>query len=464
MTTPHVHGPDCNHDHDHDHDHDHHHHEDIDIESKVEMTSSVTGELDVAVPWDRVNKELQKSYKEVAKHARLKGFRQGKAPMNVVKQMYGKRVRDEVTNHLVELGLLLALQKHELDIVAQPHVTPEPIKDKQPLRFKASVEVRPKIEKVELGNFKVEKPIYEVEDGDVDRELEALRLQNADIRTPEPMRPAQKYDILTLDYQVRADGETKEQLGASDREVSLGTDELADEFEAGLLGLKPGESKTIEMKCGEDHPNPELRGKTAQFDVTVKGLRERLLPDLDDDFAKDVGDYETLLDLRMKTRKRLEQLTNDQSEASLKRALIDRLIELNPLEVPQSLVSREQQQSLYQMASYAYMSQQPFDAESAQEAAKESGIRRVKAALLLGALARQEQINFEPADVDAKFAEIAEATGKHIAKVKAEYADRRDAIENEILEEKLVGHLRSIAEVTERRINDDKTEAQKDAD
>ncbi len=450
--TPHVHGPDCDHDHDHSHTP-----PDFDVESTLKMDSSVQGQLDVAVPWKRVQQELQKSYQEVSKHARIRGFRPGKAPMNVVKQMYGKRVRSEVTSHLVELGLLMALQKHELDIVAQPEVTPEAIKSGEPLRFKADVEMRPKIDKVETKDFNVDKPVYEVTNEDVDHELEALRLQNADVRTPEPMRPSKKHDILTIDYTVTADGEKKEELSAEGREVSLGTDDLAEEFETGLLGLQPGDSKSIEMQPDEEHPNEELRGKKTVFEVTVKALKERLLPELDDDFAKDVGDYETLLELRMKTRERLEKLFSDQSEAALKRALIDKLIELNPIEVPPSLVAREQQQSLYQMASYAYMSQQPFDAESAQEAAKESGERRVRAALLLGALARQEKISFEPADLEAKYTEIAEATGKHVAKVKAEYADRRDAIENEVLEEKLMGHLRSIAVISERSIKDEET-------
>ena len=454
MTTPHVHGPDCDHDHGHDHDHSHAT-PDFEVESSVKMTSTVEGTLQVAVPWEFVQKKLQKSYKEVAKHARVRGFRQGKAPMNVIKQMYGKRVREEVSSHLVELGLLLALQKHELDIVAQPEIHADPIKQKESLRFTAKIETRPKIEKVETGNFKVEKPVYEVDNADITRELEALRLQHADVRTPEPMRPAKEHDILKIAYTVSLDGENKDDLAAEDREVSLGTDDLAEEFEAGLIGTQPGNTKTIEMTMGDNHPNKELRGKKTTFEVTVKELKERLLPQLDDDFAKDVGDYETLLDLRLKTRERLEKLSRDQSEAALKRALIDKLIELNPIEVPPSLRAHEQQQSLYQMASYAYMSQQPFDAEDAQEAAKESGERRVQAALLLGALAKQEDISFTPEDVEAKFTEIAEATGKHLAKVKAEYADRRDAIENEVLEEKLIGHLHSIAEVSERRINDE---------
>ena len=121
-------------------------------------------------------------------------------------------------------------------------------------------------------------------------------------------------------------------------------------------------------------------------------------------------------------------------------------------------MDQEEEQSLYRMASYAYMTQQPFDAEDAREAARESGERRVRAALLLGALAKQENINFEPADLEAKLAEIAETSGKHIAKVKAEYSEqkKREGLENELLEEKLLGHLRSIATIKEVSIEESK--------
>ena len=264
------------------------------------MLSAVQGELSIKVPWSHVNKELQSGYREVSKHAKIRGFRPGKAPMKIVRQMYAKRVQGDVTAHLVELGLLMALQKHELDIVAQPQVTPTPFEKDQPLAFTAAVEVRPKIEKLVLKKFNVEKPVYEVKDDDIDQELQTLRMRNADIRIPEPMRAAQANDILTIDYQVFVEGEKNESLSAEGREVSLGTNDLAEEFEAGLLGCKPTDETSIEMDCADDHPNEELRGKKAEFKVVVQELRERLLPELDDNFAKDVGDYETLLDLRVK--------------------------------------------------------------------------------------------------------------------------------------------------------------------
>ena len=264
------------------------------------------------------------------------------------------------------------------------------------------------------------------------------------------MRPAQDNDLLTIDYRVFVDDEEVEAMGASDRPASLGTDSLMEEVEAGLLGTQPGEEKKVDVAFPEDHPNEAVAGKTATFVITIKELKERSLPELDDEFAKDVGDFETLLELRLKTREQLEAMAKTHEDAALKEALIDKLIERNPLEVPPTLVLQEQQQTLYRAATYSYMNQVPFNAEAMAEPAARSAERRVKAAILLGAVAKQESIEFLPEDLEVRYAEIAEATGRHVAKVKAEYAERRGQLENELLEEKLIGHLRSIAKIEKK--------------
>jgi trigger factor len=226
---------------------------------------------------------------------------------------------------------------------------------------------------------------------------------------------------------------------------------LLPELKEGLLGMKPEDEKTIDIEFEDDHPNPDLKGKTAQFAVKAKELHEKLLPEVDDEFAKDCGDFETLLELRLKIREGLEGSAKQQGEAELKDQLIEGLIRANDIPVPPSMVQQQQQMMMYEMAQFMQMAGQ----QGAPGADFFSGIearaqRRVQAGILLGVLARQEGIDVTEADLDAKFQEIADGTGKHIAKVRAEYQEaQRDALESQLLEEKVMALLTERAKINE---------------
>ncbi len=278
------------------------------MQSEIREISPVLFEVTVEVPWERIQKDLNDTYREIGKTARIRGFRPGKAPKNVVQQVYGRQVKAQVTGTLVEQGLMQAVQEHELHIVSQPEMERAPeLQQGKPLTFKAKVEVRPKIDKVLTEGIAAWRRPIDLPTEEIDAEVERLRHQHAEIQVPDPMRPAQEGDLITIDYEVSVDGEVKEQLGAKSRQVEIGDAQLLPALKEGLLKMQPGDEKTIEVAFEDDHPNQDLRGKTAVFTVTAKELHEKLLPELDDEFAKDCGDYETLLELRLEIRKRLEQ-------------------------------------------------------------------------------------------------------------------------------------------------------------
>lgn len=419
------------------------------MQSEVSEISPTMVEVKVQVPWDDVRKELDANYAKLAKHAKVKGFRQGKVPRHVVKKLFASQVKAEVTGELVEKGLMQACQKHEIQIVAQPEVATPQIADGQALEFTARIEVRPSITSVDLERLSVRHQTPTIEDEAVDAELEQVRRQASDLKEPEPMRGAQKGDVLTVDYAVRIDDELKPDMGAEGRDVELGEDGLIEQFEDGLIGAVPGDSKSISVPFPDDHPNPDLAGKTAEFEVRVKSLRERLLPDLDDELAQDVGEFETLDELRADLRERLEEQVRGQSERLLREKLIDKLLETNPVEVPPSLVQQAQQSMLYEMISFARMTGQQLDPSMLGDVDARA-TRRVKAGLVLGAVARLNDIDVTDAEIETKLAEIAETTGKHIAKVKVEYGgEKRDQLENQLLEEKIVTFLKSKATIDE---------------
>ncbi|MBW1876550.1 MAG: trigger factor [Deltaproteobacteria bacterium] len=422
------------------------------MQTEIREISPVLVEVTVEVPWDRVHKDLNDTYREIGKTARVRGFRPGKVPKNVLKQVYGRQAAAQVTGALVEQCLMQAVQEHELHIVAQPEIEEAPeLEQGKPLTFKAKVEVRPKIDEVVTDGIEVwQKPI-DIPDEDIDKEIEQLRNQHSEIQVPDPIRPAQEGDLITIDYTVTVDGEAKEDLGAEGRQVEIVDEHLLPALKEGLVGMKPDDEKTVDIDFEGDHPNPDLQGKTAQFTIRAKELHEKLLPDLDDEFAKDCGDYETLLELRLKIREGLEGSAKQRGDAELKDQLIEALIQANDIPVPPSMVQQQQQMMMYEMAQFMQMAgQQGAPGADFFSGIEERAQRRVQAGILLGSLARQEGIDVSEADLDAKFQEIADQTGKHVAKVRADYQEaQRDALESQLLEEKVMALLTERAKIHE---------------
>ena len=421
------------------------------MQSQVHEIDPVTVELEVEVPWDRVLKGLNAGYGKLQKSAKVRGFRRGKVPRNVLQQLYGRQVDNEVVASLIEEGILAAVQIHDLAVVASPEVDSLPaIAKGQPLSFKAKLEIRPKLETVVTESIELKRPASAVADEAVDAEIERLRERNAEIVTPEEVRPSKQGDLLTIDYTVEVDDEEKPEMAATGRSIELGAGRLLPEFEEGLVGKKVGEDAEIRVEYGEDTQNPDLKNKRVVFRVKIQELREKVLPALDDELAKDLGEYETLAELRQKTREQLEGAAKTRAESALKEQAVEQLVEKNPIPVPPSLVTQQLKQMQQELAYFMQMAgAQGLDLGSDEEMTARAE-KKVRAALLMGELARQQELSVSTEEVDAKLLEIAEQSGKHIAKVRVEYAgERREGLESKILEDKLLDYLLSQATVTD---------------
>lgn len=423
------------------------------MQSQVHEIDPVTVEVEVEVPWDRVRKGLDAGYGKLQKTAKVRGFRPGKVPRNVLKQLFGPQVRSEVVASLVEEGLIQAVQSHELALVASPRVASLPdIQDGLPLSFKATMEVRPRVETLDLEDLTVERAAVVVTDAQVDEEIERLRERHAEIVTPDPMRPARAGDRLTIDYVVEIDAEEKPEMAATGRDVELGSGRLLPEFEEGLLGKQPGDEVEIRVAFDADVQNEELKNRRALFRVSVRDLREKVLPELDDELAKDQGEHETLAELRAAIREQLEKAARERSDSEVRERLVQKLIEKNPIPVPPSLVAQQVQAMRQELSFLMQMSGQAMQDFAAEMSATldEQAEKKVRAGLLMGELARQQELTVTREEVEERLAKIAEQTGKHIAKVRVEYAgERRESLENKILEDKLLDYLLSRATVTE---------------
>ncbi|MFO0683050.1 MAG: trigger factor [Sandaracinus sp.] len=420
------------------------------MSSVVTELDPVTIEVKVEVPWERVRKTLDDTYGKIQRTARVKGFRPGKAPRNVIQQLFAKDVRAEVASNLIQEGLVEAVKQHELPIVSNAQLEKEPtVAEGQPLAFSAKFEVRPKIEKLETDITLVKAPV-EVTDAQVDAELEKLRQQNATIEPLETARPAKKGDVVTVDFEVTIDGKKDAEKKSEGVTVEVGDENVMKEIDAALLGASVGETKTVTVTRPDTDENKDLAGKVVVFDVVIRDLREKKIPALDDDFAKDLGEHQTLEALKKATREKLEKTTKERAESSLRQAAVDELVKLNPIPVPPSLLDQQLRAMAQEFVEFLRMiGQQPKIDEAMVGEMRGRAEQKVRAVLLLGELSRKADIKVEPADVDAKLKEIADRSGKHIAKVKVDYqGEKREQLESQILETKLVDHLLAKAKYT----------------
>ncbi|MCA9531181.1 MAG: trigger factor [Myxococcales bacterium] len=418
------------------------------MHSQISEISPVEVEVTVEVPWERVQRELDSTYSMLGRTARVRGFRPGKAPRNVLQQVYGKRVREDVAHLLIDEGLRSAVEEHALRLVTRPHLTEHPsVRQGEPLTFKAMLEVHPKIEHVDVSTLEAWSEPVSVTDEEVDAQLERLREQEADLREPEPMRGAKENDQLTASYTATFDDDGIDDESVDEQAIDLRSTELLPELYEALLGVTPGETRAVDITFADDHENPKLRGKTGHFEVVVRELRERVLRPLDDEFAKDVSDLETLAELRAQIRESLESRQARLVEARLEGQIIDALIAANPVTPPPSLVAAQQRQSIMDALQVAQMLGERIPEHVGDPARAE---RDVRAGMLLGALARQEDLEVTDEDIQARLEAIAEQTGKHIAKVRAEHqGEQLEALENELTRRKLMDFLRQRATIHE---------------
>lgn len=430
------------------------------MRSAVKEVSPVMQELEVEVPWETVKESVDLGFRELGKYAKVRGFRQGKVPPTMVRKLFRSQVHDETRRDLVEQGLVAAVREHGIQLLARPKVDMPDIEEGKAFRFTALVEVRPRVGPVPLDDLEVEIPVMEVTQAEVDAELETLRKNYAEIRELEKPRPARDGDQVEVNYTVMVDGEVKAELAQQGRRFVVGDESIQREMSEGVVGMSPGDTRdvTVHFKGGESDESPS---KSAVFSVTMVAVRERLLPELDDEFAKDVsGDHETLLELKVQLRKDLEASDNEDREVLIKDGVVDVLLSRHGIMAPPSMVQEETRRLIMQMVSIGRsrgLDMRPTEEDVGNMAQRAE--RRVRAALLLRAIAEQEQVEVSEEDVDRELEIMSERTGRSLAQVRAELQqvdDGRERLIEDLRHSRLMDMLVSKTKVTEVSSDEEK--------
>jgi trigger factor len=421
----------------------------------VQRVSPVIMELQIEVPADTVRNEVDKAYNTLARKAHVKGFRPGKAPRNVLTQLYGPQVQNDVANAIVNTTLPKALTEKNVTPVSQPQVI-EAGKVVPTLAFsyKARFEVQPEIDDVKYEGFELVRPPVTVEEKMIAEQLEGLRLRHATLKTPEPARPAQKGDVLTIDFTIDVEGKEVKDAGGQGQQLELGSGQILPELDAALMEKSVGDKFDVKVAFGDKHPRPDFRNKKADFHVSLTDQKEKILPELDDEFAKDVGQFQTLVELRADIHSRLEKMMKDRSETAVAEQIVIKLNESNPCAVPPSLVEQQCRMMEAELQMQARRMGQPFTRQqfdAIKDRMTADAEKKVRAGLLMAAIARKQDMKVTEEDIEKGLHELAQESGKNVAKVRAEYREKqkRDILIGMILEDKILDFLEGKSKITE---------------
>jgi trigger factor len=414
----------------------------------VRPTGAWQHTLDIQIPPDEVERGLETTARKVQRRAALPGFRKGKVPLPYVRQHFAEVVEQQFLDDFLPEATGQALQESKLDPIVPPLLRNLTMVPGQPLTFQAVVEVRPEVQLQEYGGLPITRHEANVEDEAVGQMLERLRGDSAVFLDLE--RPAERGDVLTVDsIRLDANGRRLNSTRARNLRLELGAAGMLPDLENGLLGALAGQERTIEVTYPADHPASELAGKTVRYLVRVKKIQEKKLRDLDDNLAKEVFNLPTLEELRAQVRRNLERDAQNRTRREVEEAMTEELIRRNPIDLPERLVEWTLDRMVREAAGNAQADEALM--ESLREKYRPAIVRSLKRELLLGAVARKENLETNDEDVAAEIERMVEADPKQAARIRARYQspERRRALAAGLLEHKAMDWLLSAATVGE---------------
>jgi trigger factor len=396
------------------------------MKANVEEISSIKKKVSIEISEDQVNKEVESFYKDLGKKAKIKGFRPGKVPRDILERYFKDYVKAEVIQKLIEETYPQALSETDLHPVSPPVIDPGGFEDGKPFQYSAMIEVKPDIQLEEYTGLKIEGKKEEVKDEEVEERLKALQNLHANLKTISEARPIQTGDYVIVDYEARLGGKPLEGGKAIDFTVEVGSGQFIPAFEEKLIGLKPEEEKEIEVSFPEDYGYQKWAGKTISFHVKIKEIKEKILPPLDDEFAKDLGDYSSFEELKVKLKGEIEKEKELALERQLKDQVVDQLLETNPFDVPESLVGEQAKAmvsdtKLRLAAQGAALKNLGVSEEKLQEDYKAMAQKQVRTFLILEKIAGAEGIAVTDEEADDRLREMSERMHQKFDVVKRYY-------------------------------------------
>lgn len=421
----------------------------------IEDISPVEKRVDFEVPWPDVAAKLDKAYDKLRREVRLKGFRPGKVPRQVVEKLYKSRVEDDVAREVVELAITQAVQEKQIAPIAPPTIDKLEMKAGEALKFSARVEIRSQVTPKDYSGVRVSRRPAKVSDEEIDRALVDYQRKFTEFKPVEDRKETAADDLLSVDVHGK--------IGAHKIKTRSITVDLSDENAGGVPGLAerlrgvPVDAQALEIKyqVPAESPVKSFAGQEVSLHVSIKEVRSRKVPALDDELAKDSGEADTLADLLIKVREKLIEADNQRIKREMSQALIKEIVKINPFEVAPSLVNRYAEDMVMRTKSQLMMMgidvEAGFNETEMLKEVRADAEFEAKANILVHAIGEREGLDASEGDVQKRIAEIAAARGESSKKLRAEldHSGRIVGVKSQIVYEKTVDMLLSQAKIVD---------------
>lgn len=424
------------------------------MEAKMEKIETNVVKIEIKVEAEKFDEALKKAYNKNKMHFNVQGFRKGKVPMAMVKKFYGIEVLyDDAVNFVIDESYPKALKENDIKPVDYPKVDIVEIGEGKDLVYTAEVTTYPEVELGEYKGLDVKKPTYEVNDEEVEKQLASMQEKNARVTTKEEGTVEDK-NIAVIDFKGYIDGNAFEGGEGKDFSLEIGSGSFIDNFEEQLKGLAVGDTKEVNVTFPENYGSEELNGKPAKFDVTVKEIKVKEVPALDDEFAKEVSEFETLAELKEDIKKNLQKAEDQKAENEFEEDIITAIIENTKLDLPQVMVEKEIDQMMNDLENRLkyqgltldqYMEFTGNTPEKMRDFMKENAERKVKADIIIDAIAKAENIEATEEELKEKALEVAKmySNGDHEKMADLLVKAQKPMLENEIRIVKTLDLLKS---------------------
>jgi trigger factor len=421
---------------------------------KMEELSAVKKKLSFEIPWLEVKEELDVVYRDIGKKAKLKGFRPGKAPRKVLETYFKEEAEGDTINNIINKHYWQELENKGIMPISKPEIAQEGLKENIDFSFTVSFETEPQFEAKGYDGIEVEKENISITDKDIENRLAQIQQMYAIMEEVKEERPTKKGDFVTIDFDGSLDGEAYKELKAENYFLEIGSQRFIPGFEDQLVDMKNGETKTFNIIFPEDYQEQKFAGKEVSFTITIKNIKEKKLPELDEAFIKNFERYNSLDDLKKDVVKSLEDESKRISEANFQEKIMEVLRKENDIEVPPSLVEK---QIYYMMAdTHKRMMSTGMDEKNALEFSfkmhdqfKAEATKIVQSFLILKAIAEKESFIVEDSDLDKHIEDLAAKHGGDYQLLKNAYEkdERKDSLKAELVQKKVFDFIEQHANI-----------------
>ncbi|MBN1883689.1 MAG: trigger factor [Deltaproteobacteria bacterium] len=423
----------------------------------LEDISGVTKKLTVVIPWDEVEKEMEKAFVALKKNAKIRGFRPGKAPMDFIKQRFSEEIKNDVAEKLFGDSYPKALDETKVNPLTYPQVDTEGVVDGKDFTYTATVEIMPQLEIETYRDVEVEKEKLSVDKKQVDAVLNRLADSHATLITVESKRAVKKGDITVITFSS-SEGETPiEGASAENYPLDVGAEHFSADFDSAVIGMKPGEDKTFDVVFPEDHDNEIFAGKRITFQVHLAEIKIKEVPKIDDEFAKDLGDFENLKDLKNNITEDITKREETRITNEFEQRMLGKLLELNEFDPPRALVDEHaidiirgmEMRMRSQGASLEAMGLEP---EVLMNSVRPRAHFEVKSNLLVDAIATRENIDATIEEARERLKTDAEMSGASFEELEERFESQEGAWDNlrsRIRTEKTLDFLSNVVKIKE---------------